>query len=150
MRTAQTLYSYVQQIETEYDKIDNLTFSMVGDNTIQSNLTILKEESHEDLYVIKRNLKTQLSSYLGMLDCCDMLCVCLPTRELLGEMVLKEEFLKECMQVAAEGAGKAVVMYKGGDIWILREIRKIENMSFENMGTIIIRWDTEIKPAGGG
>lgn len=143
LRTAQTLLSYMQKVETEYENIDNICFSIVGDSGIQNNLSLLKESEQEDGFQIKRNVKTLLSSYSKSLECCDLAGICLPTGEYLGEAVLKNEFLQSCRENAERANGRTVVMAKDGSIWIVRGIRQIKNMTLEYLGTIIIRWDLE-------
>ena len=46
-RTAQVLVSYVDRIEAEFDKIDTLTLSIIGENSMQSNLQLLKAENSQ-------------------------------------------------------------------------------------------------------
>ena len=42
IRTTQVLVSYVNQIETEFKQIDNVTLSVIGDSGIQKNLKVLQ------------------------------------------------------------------------------------------------------------
>ena len=42
-KTAQVFTAYVEQIETEFEKMDNVTLSMIGNVSIQNNLTTLRD-----------------------------------------------------------------------------------------------------------
>lgn len=63
---AQTLASFVGQMENEFGKIETMTLSMIGDNGIQKNLMILNDSdaAHIDKVQARANLKSQLANYM--------------------------------------------------------------------------------------
>ena len=139
IRTMQVLVSYVNQIETEFKQIDNVTLSIIGDSGIQKNLKALQSKESEDLFGIQYNITTQLSSYARMMENCDILSIGLSTGEMIGKQLLKKEVVRQFSEMAIENEGKMLFIPEGEYVWIVRQIRQIDNMSWEHLGTIVAR-----------
>lgn len=140
IRTAQLLTSYVDRVETEFDKIDSLMLTIIGDASMQNNLIKLRSKDLESWLSVARNVKTQLSSYRRLVNCCDMLTIRLPSGELLWEFkTLTEDEIQNFSQIAREANGSMVYIPGNECVWIVRQIRRIENSNMEELGTIIFK-----------
>lgn len=140
--TAQLLTSYVSHLEAEIEKIDNLTLAMIGDNTLQRNLSVIAEADNDEKYGIMRDIKYQLSSYKEMLDHCEILALWLPTGEYsLEYKILKEDQVQSFVNHARTAEGSLVMIPDEQDVWFSRQIRQIENLSLIELGVLFYKVD---------
>ena len=140
--TAQLLTSYISHLEAEIEKIDNLTLAMIGDNTIQKNLSSFPETSGDEKYGILRDVKYQLSSYKEMIDHCEILALWLPTGEnSLQFQILRESQIQSFVDSARLAEGSLVMIPEEGNVWFSRQIRQIENLTLKELGVLFYKVD---------
>ena len=80
-KTAQVFATRVEQIEIELKKMDSVTLAMIGDASIQENLTLLRELPKYSLekQLVKGSVGTSLRSYMYDIDYFQSVEIVVPT-----------------------------------------------------------------------
>lgn len=140
MKAAQVCISYAGRIETEIDKIENVSFAIIGDPILQEKLRQLEESTGINNYNTRKEISTAISNYVGLLNYNTEINLFLPDGQWIGNNN-KLNDLNEYLQRAKEKQGKTSVFSENNKIGIFREIRQIQEMSLEHLGVLFIQAD---------
>ena len=140
-QTAQTLNLCINHLEMEFKQQELLTLSVIGDEQIQRNLSAIRRNPSDLNVEERRNIESAVSNYQRTLDANYALAIRLKNGKLLGrtEGFINKELYESAVVTAENKSGALVCSFYGNDIVFLREIREIEEMSMENLGTILLR-----------
>lgn len=140
IKTAQVFTSYVEQVETEFEKINTVTLSMLGDEGVQRNMTILYEEEPGSAkwLVAKSELGSQVGSYLYNVSAFTNFGIYTSGGTVIENVGnLSSEDKKKLADMAVEGKGQSrIVMYQN-KLYFLRQIRESKGFAFTNLGAMI-------------
>ncbi len=141
-KTAQVFTAYVEQIETEFEKMDNVTLSMIGNVSIQNNLTTLRDavEGSTEWLAAMQALETHVGSYRYDIDYFSSLGI-YPV-EIVGRTIgtfgtLGKEDKAALAEMAIENGGASQIVIYNERIYFIRHIREAKNYVFNPLGTII-------------
>ena len=137
LKTAQVCISYTNQLETEIDKIDNISFSIIGDKGIQEKLAIIKKDTDNYHFTEKSEIGDSLYGYCSVLEFSAQYGILMANGNWVGTFV-KPEKLEEYVSTALEKKGKTTVYTQGNSIGIFREIRQISGLTMEHLGVLCI------------
>ena len=140
MKAAQVCISYASKVETEIDKIENVSFAIIGDPILQEKLINLKKSTGINNYNIRKEILTAISSYVGLLKYHTEINVLLPEGRWL-DAIDKLNNLDEYVQSAKEKKGKTSIFSENNKIGVFREIRRIQELSLEHLGVLFIQAD---------
>ena len=141
-KTAQVFTAYVEQIETEFEKMDSVTLSMIGDVGIQNNLTVLRDsaEGSTEWFAAIQALESYVGSYRYSIDYFSNFGI-YPAEFIsrsIGTFGLLNKEDKSILEDTAVNSGGAsqVVIYNER-VYFIRQIREAKNYAFNPLGTII-------------
>lgn len=142
IKTAQVFTSFAEQIETEFEKMDNVALSMIGDNGIQNNLTILKntQEGSQEWLNAWQAMRSSVSSYNYNIDFWENFGIHLPgkTHKAIGTYGnLDVEDRETLATKAMESGGASQIVIFEEQIFYIRQIRESRKFAFTQLGTII-------------
>lgn len=143
--TAEVLKGYVERVEAQLERMDELTLSVIGDQSIQDGLAQIAAEPTGSArwLLLRAALGEALDAhrYDGM----NLQQFCLRVRPDTYIAVKSgfgepEELLHER---ALEEKGRLCFVVNEGSLYLAREIRKTHDLSLEHMGTILARVDVK-------
>lgn len=139
-KTAQVFTSYAEQVENEFDKINTMTLSMLGDTGIQRNMTVLYEEergSNEWLNA-KQEMSTRIGSYLYNISAFSNFGIYTSKGTIiasLGNLNIQDR--ERLAELAAESKGASRIVIYQEKLYFLRQIRESKGFAFTNLGSMI-------------
>lgn len=136
MKTAQVCISYANQLETEIDKIENVTFSIIGDPGLQENLTYMKRNTGTHNLNERKEIGNSLAVYAGVLEYNAEIALLLTDGRWIG---VKVDDYEEYAQIAREKKGKTTIFAHNNKIGVFREIRQIQGLSLEHLGVLFLQ-----------
>lgn len=140
--TSEVLRGYVERVETQLERMDELTLSIIGDKNIQAGLESIREEATGGARWLLT--KAQLGSALDAHRYDELnlraFCICVRPDTYIGGSAVPAELLSE-RAVEAQGALRFVV--DGGNLYLTREIRRTQGLSLEHLGVILAQVDVE-------
>lgn len=140
VKTAQVFTSYVEQVETEFDVLNTLSLSMLGDSGIQRNMMLLRDEEDgsEAWLTARRELASQISSYLYNVTAFDHFGVYTNGGISIGSLgKLTENDKEQLADIAVESKGVSKIMMYRERLYFLRQIRQSQDFAFTNLGVMI-------------
>lgn len=139
LRTAQVLAGYASQLEVVFDKVDTVTLSIIGDSSIQSDLSLQKAGGATERLEARNAVKTQLSSYMMQLENCDMLNIVLPDGGFVDTNRMNQEQVERVIRYSKEKQGSLALIPEERYVWCVRQIRQSKYLSLDELGIIVIR-----------
>ncbi len=137
LKTAQVCISYANQLETEIDKIENLSFSIVGDKGIQEKLTIIKKDAKPYYFDEMSEISDTLYGYCSVMENNVIAGILSADREWIGTTIEREN-LEEYVETALEKKGKITIYSQNNKMGIFREIRQISGLTMKHLGILFI------------
>ena len=145
--TSKTLNSYVERVETQLERMDELTLSIIGDRSIQEELVKLKDTPTGTMpwLVSCMNLRNGLAAHLY--DDMNLNKMHISVREDTNTSTTSSTvFLEQkdrLNDLAIEAKGAMCFAVDAGKLFMTREIRQWEGLTLEHLGTIIAQVDME-------
>lgn len=141
--TSKALSSYVDRVDAQLERIDELTLSIIGDKRVQEELVKLKEAPTGTLQwlVARINLNSCLTTHLY--DDMNLKQFNVSVREDTNSNAVYREETQRLEVLAAEAQGSMRFAAVEGRLFMVREIRQWQGMTLEHLGTIIAQVDME-------
>lgn len=141
-KTAQVFTAYVEQIETEFEKMDSVTLSMIGDVGIQNNLTVLRDsaEGSTEWFAAIQALESYVGSYRYSIDYFSNFGIYpaeFISRSIGTFGLLNKEDKSILEDTAVNSGGASQIMVYNERVYFIRQIREAKNYAFNPLGTII-------------
>ena len=130
----------MEKIENELDKINTMTLSMVGDEEIQKNMTIMynTEVGSDEWLGAKQEISTRVNRYLYNMDAFSEFGIFTNKGTTISSLEnLSKQDSEKLAELAAESKGASRIVIYRERLYFLREIREIKNFAFTNLGTMI-------------
>jgi len=141
-QTAQSLNVNINYLEMEFEQLEQLTLSIIGDDVIQKSLTeIRKNPAAYNVYTFKDKIENALINYERTLDHNYALAIRLKDGTLVGKQegfIYRKQY-EPTIKVAENKQGRLLLSFFKEDILLVREIREIDEMTFNNIGTILLK-----------
>ena len=140
IKTAQAYTALVEQNETELQNLQNVTLAIVGDPTVQKNLTIIHTEQPgtRDWLESKRNLSTVVGSYMRNSEQVSKYTVYSGGEIIAGNRFFLDSSDLETLMLAAQKAEGALSIIRcGNKLYFARQIRQTANFAFDELATIV-------------
>lgn len=143
IKTAQVFSSYVESVDAEFNNIDEVSLSLMGDTAFQENMTILYEtvENTAERRSIKSDLKSQLTSYLRNMDVFVHFAVYTSRGDMIdgyNDQLNALGGVKEVLaEMAAEGEGASRFVTYQDKLYFVRQIREKKGFKFTDFGAMI-------------
>lgn len=143
-KNEQMLITYLDYMETMFTRMENLTYSMIGDDFLQKNLTFLRDYPNEDgYYLVQDDVYNRLYNYIYQEEYFDSFLLTTKYRDFVyGKKDLcKLDNFTYYIEEAEKAGGKPLLFPMEGCLLLVREIRRSEQLEFSNLGYIIARID---------
>jgi len=143
IKTAQVFSSYVENVNTVFDQIENVSLSLLGDEAFQKNMTILHEteEGAEERKIAEKELRSQLISYLRNMDVFDDFYVLTEKGDIIASTSeiyhIDKEVSDRMYSWALEGGGAPQIVTYQNKLYFLRQIREEKGFKFTDFGAMI-------------
>lgn len=143
-KTAQTFISYSEQIETQLEKLETVTFAIIGDEEVQKDLIALRDN---ELSVLEKRdqlneLISGLRSHCYGIEQLKRVSIYLPKDKELRSVMqsnvkLSEKEIAEVVEIAEQKAGVMDIVVKDGQVYLVRQVRERLSLTLTDLGTII-------------
>ncbi|GIN70731.1 sensor histidine kinase YesM [Bacillus sp. J14TS2] len=151
VKSAQVLNTSADNIENELKNIENVSYTIATDSLIQQYLTTLREERSEyEKFLIRQKMKDKVLNLINSENYIEAVHIVDSYGEahIVGKRprILPTEIQKDILDHSNKSAGSHIWLDQlGSEITLVsaREIRKYQDLSFANLGTVIIRVDTD-------
>lgn len=137
-KNAQTFIAYSEQMDNKFEKFGTITLSIIGDNSIQKNLSTYKELEYmgEGWFDIREKLTKQLANHIYSTDNFLSFGIYLSDLKVIGTKAdLSNDSIEMLMQKAMDQKGNMEIVVHQNRAFMVRQIRKIS--TFENLGVMI-------------
>lgn len=145
--SSQMISLFAEQINNELQDFENISYRILTDNTLQENLSIMKDSTPGTLNWVKaqNNVESRVAYYSLWFS--NAISFQLKTvrgvysDHFFGASVGAHELTEERVQAAHDGKGRAVWLTEGGELprlILVREIREMQNLDLDPIGTILI------------
>lgn len=138
-RTVQVCIAYASQLETEIKKMENASFTVIGDSGIQEKLTEFKENP-KYYYSKKREIGESLASFENLLGNSFSVFVYSANENWINAGNNAKN-LDEYMERAKAKKGKTSFFEQDNRIGVFREIRQISGLTMEHLGVLFVLSD---------
>lgn len=140
--TVHMLRVYVGYIEELVCGIDELTLSIVGNDTIQENLKLIKKNENMVRLALAKDLTDSMAALSREASYLDGIGLWTEDAEVGNLMLsLKDEDVKYFVEEARKKEGSLVLLPYGEDFVAVRQIRKKENLLLDELGVLILKVD---------
>lgn len=145
--SAQKVTLFAEQIKSELENFDSLSYQILTDRVLQENLTVMKNHSPGNIAWVKAqrevaNRAAYFSLWFKNTRSFQLRSVQGKTySQFFGAPVNRERLTREYVELALENKGRAVWKAEAGEspsLFLFREIREINSLSFQPLGTILI------------
>lgn len=142
-KNEQILITYANYLEDIFNRMENLTYSMIGDVYLQDNLTFLRDNVGADgYYLVQSGVKSRLYSYIDQEEYFESFALITKNYNYyFGKRVKENPTYVEYIEKASEAQGKALLFSQEQSLILVREIRKSEQLDFSNLGYIVAQID---------
>ncbi len=143
-KNEQMLITYSDYMETLFVRMENLTYSMIGDDFLQENLTLLRDNpDSEGNLRLQDSVKNRLYNYVAQEEYFDSFFFQAKHFDYkYGSLYLDRlEGFEDYLQVARDAGGQARWIPQDQCLLLVREIRKSERLDFSNLGYIVAQID---------
>ena len=143
-KNEQMLITYSDYMETLFIRMENLTYSMIADDFLQENLTLLRDNPDSEGYLrLQDSVKNRLYNYVAQEEYFDSFFFRAKHFDYkYGKRYLDElEGFEDYLQVAQGAGGQARWIPQDQCLLLVREIRKSERLDFSNLGYIVAQID---------
>lgn len=140
-KTIQLCIAYSGQLESEIERIEDISFSVIGDSGLQEKL--IHATSAEGDFYDKNAIRDSLVSMRNMAGDAVNLSIYLPD----GSWVTSnagQRGIDEYVELAKENKGKTAAFAKDNRIGIFREIRQIKGLTMEHLGVLFVMKDMDL------
>jgi two-component system, sensor histidine kinase YesM len=145
-KSSQVLSTSSNSIESELKNLEELTYNILTDSQIQQYLSSISEDSTEyDKFRLRTNMLDKLLSYANKEEYIQSINLV----DVKGEEYVVGPRTVKLTQHQKADITKMTIQANGSNVWLnpekndfifatAREIRQFRNLSFDNLGTIII------------
>ncbi len=143
-KNEQMLITYSDYMETLFTRMENLTYSMIGDNALQEYLIFLRDNLNADgYYLVQDSVQNRVYNYIYQEEYFDSFLLKTKYRDFgYGKVDLYNlDNFSYYIEEAGKAEGRALLFPMEGCLLLVREIRKSENLEFSNLGYIVARID---------
>ncbi|MBT2700128.1 sensor histidine kinase [Bacillus sp. ISL-40] len=145
-KSSQVLSTSSNSIESELKNLEELTYNILTDSQIQQYLSSISEDSTEyDKFRLRTNMLDKLLSYANKEEYIQSINLV----DVKGEEYVVGPRTVKLTQHQKANITKMTIKANGSNVWLnpekndyifatAREIRQFRNLSFDNLGTIII------------
>lgn len=138
-KTTQLCIAYSSQLETEIERIEDISFSVIGDANLQETLSAIKADS-ESFYEERKNITNSLISIQGIVGDNASISIYLPDGSWVASNGYKKN-LEKYVETAKRNKGKTEIFTNGNKIGVFREIRQIEGLTMKHLGVLFVMKD---------
>lgn len=141
--TAHVLTAFSGEVETQLQKMKNLTLMILSDSVVQESLTYMQDAAEHE-WDTWREWRTKLNEkvnyYLSQGDYLKSLKILSEN----GSYLFQENWDKgyeQYVQAAMEAAGKMVLIPSDNKLMLAREVRQMEDLRLDTLGIIVAEID---------
>lgn len=138
-KTIQVCIAYASQLETEISKMENISFSVIGDASIQERLVAMKN-SEQAYWTQKSEVTESLTSFKNLLGKSFELAIYLTNEQWLSTNISVKP-LEAYVGNAKENKGRTSIFVQDDMVGVYREIRQISGLSMEHLGVLFVLAD---------
>lgn len=151
-RTVQLLTVFSQNIQTELENAANVSFMIIADNVVQSALTKMQQHAFgtEEWIEARHEANDRLMSMSLLHSNVDSILLRLPTGSELSRVTpgkgIPAALLTEYAQAIRAAGGREIWIAETempGTLFLLRDVRKIADLSLDSLGVIALRVDMD-------
>lgn len=140
-KTVQLCIAYSGQLEKEIERIEDISFSVIGDLNLQEKL--LNATSDEVDYYERNDIRDSLISMRNMAGDDVIISIYLPDESWVTSN-MGQQGIEDYVEVAKENQGKMSVFAKDNTIGVFREIRQIKGLTMEHMGVLFVMTNMDL------
>lgn len=148
--SSQMITLFAEQIQSELDNFEAISYRILTDNTLQKNLSIMKDTAPGTVAWV--DAQTEVANRMAYFSLwfSDAVCFQLKTAggrsysQFFGASVNSDRLTDERIEYASGRQGRLVWLTEDGDqpqLFLLREIREIGNLTMDSLGTMLIEVD---------
>lgn len=148
--SSQMITLFAEQIESELENFEAISYRVLTDNTLQKNLSIMKNTAPGT--VVWVDAQTEVGNRMAYFSLwfSDAVCFQLKTaagrsyNQFFGSSVNSDRLTEERIAYASGRQGRLVWLAEDGEepcLFLLREIREMEDLTMEPLGTMLIEVD---------
>lgn len=142
IKTVQVLTTYADHIEIEFDKMENLTLSIIGDTSVQNNLMTIRDGTvgSNDWLEARNEIAYCISSYLFNNDYFQDFSVVTSNTVIHNNAYdLPADKFHSYESKAIAANGRMLLLPEEQGLTFIREIRQIKFMKLSTLGIIVAR-----------
>lgn len=148
--SSQMITLFAEQIQSELENFEAISYRILTDNTLQKNLTVMEETSPGTVTWL--NAQSEVGDRVAYFSLwfSDAVCFQLKTSQnvsysqFFGASVSFDRLTEERIEYASGRRGNLVWLAEEGEtpqLFLLREIREMDEMRLNTLGTILIEVD---------
>lgn len=142
-KTAQIFMSYSGQVEMQLKELNILTLTIIGDNSIQEKLMMVRDESgeSEDWRNVVAEVKEQLMVHFFNTDIIRNYNIYAADRLLISSEGNIREHAEMLVEQARAAKGSMIIVLVEDKVYLARQIRQTINYEFSELGVILAEMD---------
>jgi len=140
VKSAQVLASFIEYVELEVERLGVISLTVLGDKGVQRNLTSLRDEiaGSERWREAKNDLESSVRVYSSNVEFCKNFGIYSDKGDTVGSISeLFNSTKKELATMTSAREGAPGIVRYGDSLYFIRQIRQMESLKLDNLGTII-------------
>nr|HML48659.1 sensor histidine kinase [Clostridia bacterium] len=150
LRSAQMITLFSEQLQTETERLGDLTYRMLGDSILQRNLSIIKRAEPEGVEWVaaRREVRQRMENFMLFSDDIVTLQLYLPDNSNLINarrgQPLPTEALNDIRALALTRGGREILLADGigeNTLVCARDVREVQDLTLDSLGILVLRID---------
>lgn len=138
----QVAMAYANRLETEIDKMNKLSFSILGDTGIQDRLSTINQNLDDWNWEEKQDISSTLKRYSSFFDYEISASILLADNKRIGTFG-KTDKQDAYVRKALEKQGRISIYVENNRIGLFREIRQISGLTMKHLGILFLEMNLD-------